>query len=155
MDNNIAFIFAIVVVVLGINVFIIRAQFRRGNSAVKKRRSDAVAPGEAEQAIWRDKEVVRRIEREQDGAYERVTLKNETLAFYDEVKRRHALDAITMNLNDDESDGVSLNMPDDEREGYDIYKRDEEPAPVELNAALHNADEEEERVTMIPFEEDF
>ncbi|MCL2662097.1 MAG: hypothetical protein FWE83_02050 [Oscillospiraceae bacterium] len=146
MDNGVAFIFAIVLVVLVINVFIIRAQFRRGNSKVRKRRTDKAALGESEQAKWRDKEVVRRIEREQDGAYERVALKNETLALYDEVRRRHA--------KDDELEGFSLNMPDNEREAYDLFKRDEEPALIEIDADLHEADDDEDRVTMIPFEDD-
>jgi hypothetical protein len=146
LDSSVAYIFAIVLVVLVINVFIIRAQFRKGNSAVKKRRTDRVALSEAEQALWRDKEVARRIEREQDGAYERVMLKNETLAIYDEVRRRHA--------KDDELEGFGSNMPDNEREAYELYKRNEEPAHIEIDAALHEADEEEDRVTMIPFEDD-
>ena len=45
---------------------------------------------EAKQAIWRDKEVARRIEREQDDAIEIIKLKNETLAIYEEVRRRAA-----------------------------------------------------------------
>jgi len=102
--------------------------------------------GEAEQVIWRDKEIARRIEREQDGAYERVKLKNETLAFYDEVRRRHA--------KDDDLEGFSLNMPDSERDGFDSYKRNEETAHIEQEEFLHETDEEEERVTMIPFEDD-
>jgi flagellar biosynthesis/type III secretory pathway M-ring protein FliF/YscJ len=146
VDSGVAYIFAIVLVVLVINVFIIRAQFRRGNRAVRRRRSDRAVLGEPEQAIWRDKEVLRRIEREQDGAYERVKLKNETLALYDEVKRRHA--------KEDELERFSLNMPDDERDAYELFKRDEEPAHIEVDAALHEADEEEDRVTMIPFEDD-
>jgi len=146
MDTGVAYIFAIVVVVLAINVFIIRAQFRRGNKAVRRRRTDRAVLGEAEQAKWRDQEVVRRIEREQDGAYERVTLKNETLALFDEVRRRHA--------KDDELEGFRFNMPDNEREAYDLYKRDEEPAHIEIDADLHEADDEEVRVTMIPFEDD-
>ena len=123
MDSGVAYIFAIVLVVLVINVFIIRAQFRRGNNAVKRRRSDRVALSEAEQAKWRDKEVARRIEHEQDGAYERVTLKNETLAFYDEVRRRHA--------------------------------KDDEPMNMAQDVDFYETDENEERVTMIPFEDDF
>jgi len=123
MDSSVAYIFAIVLVVLVINVFIIRAQFRRGNSQVRKRRSDRAVLGEEEQAIWRDKEVARRIEREQDGAYERLKLKNETLALFDEVRRRHANDGETVHIEQDEF--------------------------------LHEADDREERVTMIPFEDDF
>ena len=146
IDSSLAFIIAIVVVVLAINVLLIRAQFRKGNRQVKRRRTDKAALGEAEQAIWRDKEIVRRIEREQDGAYERVTLKNETLAIYDEVRRRHA--------KDDELNGFGLNMPDNEREGYNLYKREEEPAHIEQEDVLHEADDEEIRVTMIPFEDD-
>jgi flagellar biosynthesis/type III secretory pathway M-ring protein FliF/YscJ len=146
MDSGVAYIFAIVLVVLVINVFIIRAQFRRGNSKVRKRRTDRAALGEPEQAIWRDKEVARRIEREQDGAYERVTLKNETLAIYDEVRRRHA--------KEDELERLSLNMSDNERDGYDMYRRNEELAHIEQEDVLHESDDNEDRVTMIPFEDD-
>jgi len=146
MDGSIAFIFAIVVVVLAINVFIIRAQFRKGNSHVRRRRKDREVLGEPEQAKWRDKEVARRIVREQDGAYERVMLKNETLALYDEVRRRHA--------KADELERFGFNMPDNEREGFDLYKRNEEPAHIEPDVDLHEADDKEERVSMIEFEDD-
>ena len=61
---------------------------RRGNR--KRKRTDRAAAEEAAQAIWRDKEVARRIEREQDDALERVKLRNETLAVYEEVRRRAA-----------------------------------------------------------------
>jgi len=56
------------------------------------------AVDEAKQALWRDKEVERRIRREQEDALERVILRNETLAIYEEVRRRHA--------NDDENEQI-------------------------------------------------
>ena len=63
--------------------------FRRGRGTGRKRITKAAAE-EAKQALWRDKEVARRIEREQSDAYERVKLRNETLAIYDEVRKRAA-----------------------------------------------------------------
>jgi len=60
----------------------------RGNKRRRKRSQPAA--DEAKQALWRDREIERRLEREQDGAVERVKLREETLALYDEVRRRHA-----------------------------------------------------------------
>jgi len=63
-------------------------------SRIKKEKRSSkryrVAPEERKQAIWRDKEIARRIAREEEDALERFKLRNETLALYDEVRRRAA-----------------------------------------------------------------
>ena len=93
-------------------------RMRKGN---KRRRMGRAAVDEAKQALWRDKEVARRIEREQYDALERVTLRNETLAFYEEVRRRHA--------KEDEHESPDLDaylasndLDDDELDPFDIFK---------------------------------
>jgi len=56
----------------------------------KRSKRYRVAPEERKQAIWRDKEIARRVAREEEDALERFKLRNETLALYDEVRRRAA-----------------------------------------------------------------
>ena len=87
MEGGVAYLFAIIFFVLALNLYFVFMRMRKGN---KRKRMDRVAVDEAKQALWREKEVARRIEREQDDAMERVNLKNETLALYEEVRRRHA-----------------------------------------------------------------
>jgi len=71
------------------NLFIVVKRIR--NTPKRKRtRMNRGAIDEAKQALWRDKEVARRIERSDADAYERHKLRNETLALYDEVRRRAA-----------------------------------------------------------------
>jgi len=87
MGSGAAYLFAIVFFVIALNFYFLFFRMRRGN---KRKRTDRIAVEEAKQAIWREKEVARRIEREQDDALERVKLKNETLALYETVRQRHA-----------------------------------------------------------------
>jgi len=87
MENSIAYIFAIVFIVVALNLYFVVSRMRSGT---KRKRMNRAAVEEAKQALWRDKEVARRIEREQDDALERVKLRNETLAVYEEVRRRAA-----------------------------------------------------------------
>jgi len=88
VNASIVYVFIIIFIVLAINIFFVA--FRSaGGSRYRKRYK--VAVDEAKQALWRDNEIERRLEREQEGALERVKLRNETLALYDEVRRRAAL----------------------------------------------------------------
>ena len=87
MGGSIAYIVAIVFIVLVLNIYLMFLRIRRGD---RRKRTNRVAPDEKKQAVWRDREIERRIEREQDGALERVKLREETLALYEEVRRRHA-----------------------------------------------------------------
>ena len=87
MQSGVAYLFAIVFVILALNLYFVFMRMKRGN---KRKRMDRTAIDEAKQALWREKEVARRIEREQADAVERIKLRNETLALYEEVRRRHA-----------------------------------------------------------------
>jgi len=104
MNSSIAYLFAIIFIVIALNFYFF--VFRRMKRDMPKRMNRA-AVDEAKQALWREKEVARRIEREQDDAMERIKLRNETLAMYEEVRRRHAKDdelerlATNPNLIDD------------------------------------------------------
>ena len=140
MGPEVAYIFAIVFIVLAINIFFITSRLRR--SGDKRKRITRAAADEAKQALWRDKEIARRIAREQEDALERVLLKNETLALYEEVKRRHA--------KEDEM----------ERLGLRVDRSDEESASddVGLHAVGASVEEpvsadKEPRVELIDFED--
>ena len=87
MRSEVAYLFVIIFVVIALNFYFMVFRPRRGK---RHKRMDRAAVDEAKQALWREKEVARRIEREQDDALERVKLRNETLALYEEVRRRHA-----------------------------------------------------------------
>jgi len=87
MGSGAAYLFAIIFFVIALNFYFLFFRMRRGN---KRKRTDRIAVEEARQAVWREKEVARRIEREQDDALERVKLRNETLALYEIVRQRHA-----------------------------------------------------------------
>ena len=148
MESNIGYIFAIVFIVIALNIFFLRNQFRRGNNyGRRRRRRGSVAPDEAKQALWRDKEVARRIEREQDDAYECVVLRNETLAYYDEVRRRHA--------NEDEYIDQDLFPLNSERERYTIGYNDDDFKRVDPDLReFPERFDGTERVSMIPFDDD-
>ena len=88
MNASVVYIFAIVFVVVALNIYFLTSRIRRDNN--RRKRMTRAAVDEAKQALWRDKEVARRIAREQDDALESLKLKNETLALYEEVRRRHA-----------------------------------------------------------------
>jgi len=89
LETGVAYLFAIIGFVLALNIYFMFVRFRRGS---RRRRVTRASVDEAKQALWRDKEIARRIEREDEDALERVKLRNETLALYDEVRRRHAKD---------------------------------------------------------------
>jgi len=88
MNASIVYIFVIIFIILAINIFFLAVRTGKGTRYKKMNR---VAVDEAKQALWRDNEIARRLEREQEGALERVKLRNETLALYDEVRRRAAM----------------------------------------------------------------
>ena len=87
MDASLVYIFAIVFLVLALNLFFVTKRIR---GEKKQKRMYKIAPMEREQSIWREKEIARRLERENETALERVKLRNDTLALYDEVRRRAA-----------------------------------------------------------------
>ena len=86
MEGNVGYLIAIVFLVLALNLYI---TFKRISQTKKRSRKNRIELDEEKQAVWRDKEIARRIAREQDDYVERIKLRNETLAFYEEVRRRH------------------------------------------------------------------
>jgi len=87
MNASAASIIALVFIVIALNFYILIIRNRRGSRYKKRTR---IAVEEAKQALWRDNEIRRRIAREEEDALERVKLREETLALYDEVRRRAA-----------------------------------------------------------------
>ena len=131
LDNSVAYIFVIIFVVLALNIYFLTSRMRRDNS--KRKRITRAAADEAKQALWRDKEIARRIAREQEDALERVLLKNETLALYEEVRRRHA--------KEDEM----------ERLGLSFNKSNEEPMSADIKLRANDAYTEEiEHISLEP-----
>jgi len=109
MDNALAYSLAIIFLVISVNFYLLVYRRMRGP---RPRKPNRIAPSEARQAAWRDKEVQRRIDREQDDAYHRVQLRNETLALYDEVRRRAAArekEEINKDKNKDNINNTSQN----------------------------------------------
>ena len=91
MGPGLAYILAIVALVLALNLFFVLRRIRSiSGSYNKKKRSNMIPHDEAKQAVWRDKEVARRVAREHDDAFERYNLRNETLDYYEIVRQRHA-----------------------------------------------------------------
>ena len=86
MEGNVGYLIAIVFLVLALNLYI---TFKRISQTKKRSRKNRAELDEEKQAVWRDKEIARRIAREQDDYVERIKLRDETLAFYEEVRRRH------------------------------------------------------------------
>jgi|GEM_PF-1546512 len=110
MESGVAYIFAIVGLVLALNIYFMFSRFRKGG---RRKKLNRAAVDEAKQALWRDKEVQRRIDREDEDALERVKLKNETLAIYEEVRRRHAKE------DELERAGLSPDVADEKPESAD------------------------------------
>ena len=111
MDSGIVYIFAIVFIVVALNLFFVLSRMK---NSTRHKKMNRAAVEEAKQALWRDKEIARRIEREQDDALERVKLRNETLAMYDEVRRRAA---------ERESEGaIIVKKERDENEDFERYR---------------------------------
>ena len=128
MGSGVAYLFAIIFFVIALNFYFLFFRMRKNNKRKKMKRA---AIDEARQALWRDKEVARRIEREQDDAYERVTLRNETLALYEQVRRLHKKDnqSKPLGLYSIDTDGDIFlsqsdikNSDDDEMDPFDIFK---------------------------------
>jgi len=140
MEGGVAYLFAIIAIVLVLNFYFMFVRMRSGN---KRKKMNRAAVDEAKQALWREKEVARRIEREQDDALERVKLRNETLALYEEVRRRHAkkdelerlgLDSYA-NVDELDSSDIGSYINDDELNsvGLDTYPAESEPDDSELD----------------------
>jgi len=87
MENSIALIFIVVFIIIGVNLYFVFSRIKKNDK--HRGRKGRVAVDEAKHALWRDNEVARRVKIEDDVAHERARLRNETLAIYEEVKRRN------------------------------------------------------------------
>ena len=83
-----AFYYLVIVIFFVIALNFVFLIFRiKGNKSHKPRRDIL---DEEEAVVWRDKEIRRRLDREQEDLSEYVELRNKTLALYDEVRRNAA-----------------------------------------------------------------
>ena len=114
MNTSMAYIFAILFLVVALNLFFVLRRIRQTSNKYNKKRSQHIPHDEAKQAIWRDKEIARRVAREHDDAYERHALRNETLAYYETVRKRHtkkeSLERLGLNTDGNLDDLKSLGL---------------------------------------------
>ncbi|MDR2589767.1 MAG: hypothetical protein LBC71_02080 [Oscillospiraceae bacterium] len=119
MPDGIVGIVIIVALVLMLNLLIVYRQIKRLNKRSGGRKRPV--PSADKQAAWREKEVARRIEREQDDALERVKLREETLALYETVRKRHEKKDALTRLGLD----ASVSLDDLKSLGIDEYLSEE------------------------------
>ena len=86
MGTAFAYILAIVAFVIVLNFVMLMFRLRRDR--YQKPSREAIEEEKA--VVLRDKEIRRRLEREENEALERVILRNKTLELYEEVRRRAA-----------------------------------------------------------------
>jgi len=81
-----AFLVGIVFIVIVINFAMLYNRLKRD----KKLKREGIAMSEPEASRWREKEIQRRLDREQEEAVKRVDLRNKTLELYEQVRRNAA-----------------------------------------------------------------
>ena len=86
MANPFAYILAIVIFVIVLNFIMLFHRLRRD----RYRRPGKAAVEEEKAAEWREKELQRRLDREQEDFAMRVELRNKTLELYEQVRRSAA-----------------------------------------------------------------
>ena len=86
MAGPFAYILAIVVFVIVLNFIVLFHRLRRD----RYRRPGKAAIEEEKAAEWREKELRRRLDREQEDFEMRVELRNKTLELYEQVRRNAA-----------------------------------------------------------------
>jgi len=88
MEGAFAYMVAIIFFVIAFNFFFLYMRLKRDRTRTRK--SGGVAMEEEKAVRLRDREIQRRLDREQEEAAQRVELRNKTLALYDQVRRRAA-----------------------------------------------------------------
>jgi len=94
-------ILAVVFLVIILNFIMLFLRLKRD----RIRRPSKDVMDEKKAAEWREKEIKRRLDREQEEAAERVELRNKTLALYEEVRVRGNLRDQKAAENLDKTDG--------------------------------------------------
>jgi hypothetical protein len=92
MKNTFSFMIAIVFLVVAMNAFVLFLRLRKEHRPKIRR----AAMEESEASKWRDKEIRRRLDREQDDAGRYVELRNKTLDLYDQVRKNAASGDVTV-----------------------------------------------------------
>ena len=155
MDGSVGYLFAIVFIVVALNFYLL--VMRMGRREKRRKKMNRIAVDEAKQALWRDREIERRLEREQDGALERVKLRDETLALYEKVRQRHAekdrLEGLGFSSSGDgelnsyikntelEGDGLdSLRLENPELNSYLSEEKQSDSGFYSLNAGSESGD---------------
>ena len=106
---TVGYVVAIIFIVLALNLYLTFKRIGKNNKRIRKSR---LLLDEEKQAVWRYKEIARRLAREQDDALERIKLRNETIALYDEVRRRHEGDDLnTENVANPENPAETPEKP--------------------------------------------
>ena len=103
MPGPFAYVIVLVVFVIAINFFMLFFRLRRD----RYRKPGRASVEEAQAARWREKELQRRLDREQEEAAHRVELRNNTLALYDQVRRNAAArekEAAAVNVTPDDEE---------------------------------------------------
>ena len=82
MKGTYAFLIAVVFFIVAANFFILFIRLKRD----RPRKVTKAAMEEKEAALWRDKEIQRRLDREQEEAEKYLERRNKTLELYDQVR---------------------------------------------------------------------
>ena len=91
MNNTLSFMISIVLLVVSLNAVMLYLRLRKEHRPKTRR----AAMEENEASKWRDKEIIRMLDREQDDAVKHVELRNKTLALYEQVRKNAASGNIT------------------------------------------------------------
>ena len=83
MNSTLAFLIAIVFFVIALNFFMLFARLKGGI----RPKSNRKAMDEKEAKAWRDREIQRRLDREQEEYANRVEKRNKTLELYKQVQK--------------------------------------------------------------------
>lgn len=123
LDPRMMAVIGVIFVVMILNLFYFLRRARYSGSRKKGRGREYVPPDEAKRAEWRDKEVARRVAREQEDAYERVMLRNETLSYYEYVRRKYekkeALERLGIKVDEAELENMH-EIPAQEQQYMDV-----------------------------------
>ena len=87
MSSTFIFIVAIVFFVIALNFFMLYVRLKRERHP----KANRAAMEEKEAVEWRDREIQRRLDREQEEAVHCVELRNKTLELYEQVRRNASI----------------------------------------------------------------
>ena len=92
MKNTFVFLIAIVFLVLALNFLMLFIRLRKER---RPGRNKKAALEEKDAVIWRNKEIQRMLDYEQETAEREVELRNRTLELYEQVRRNAAVEEVS------------------------------------------------------------